>query len=156
MKPAPFEYLAADTLDQAVALLQDRGAEAKLLAGGQSLVPLMNLRLARPQSLIDLNPAKELAYVREQDGALTIGAMTRHHHVASSGLIREHAPLLAAAAANIGFPAIRHRGTIGGSCAHADPAAGAGRDLRRRELAGRPPAACGRVLRQPPDDCVGA
>jgi CO/xanthine dehydrogenase FAD-binding subunit len=123
LKPAPFEYLAADTLDQAVALLQDRGAEAKLLAGGQSLVPLMNLRLARPQSLIDLNPAKELAYVREQDGALTIGAMTRHHHVASSGLIREHAPLLAAAAANIGFPAIRHRGTIGGSCAHADPAA---------------------------------
>ncbi|MHB8499745.1 MAG: FAD binding domain-containing protein [Candidatus Acidiferrales bacterium] len=123
MKPAPFEYFRAGGLQEAVALLHDRGSEAKLLAGGQSLVPLMNLRLARPDSLIDLNPAKDLAYVREQNGAIAIGAMTRHHQVATSDLVRDRSPMLAAAAANIGFPAIRHRGTIGGSCAHADPAA---------------------------------
>ncbi len=122
MKPARFEYFAPTSLPEAVALLQAHGDDAKLLAGGQSLVPLMNLRLAQPSVVIDLNRVSDLAYVRaEEDGRIAIGAMTRHHEVATSPLVREHCPLLADAAARIGFPAIRHRGTLGGSLSHADP-----------------------------------
>jgi len=122
MKPAKFDYYAPTTLPEAVRLLAEHGDEAKLLAGGQSLVPLMNLRLAQPGVLIDLNRVDGLSYVRAMDdGRLAIGAMTRHHEVATSPLVRERCPLLADAAARIGFPAIRHRGTLGGSLSHADP-----------------------------------
>ncbi len=122
MKPARFDYYAPTSLHEAVDLLQRHGDEAKLLAGGQSLVPMMNLRLAQPSVLVDLNRVADLAYVRDlgEDG-IAIGAMTRHHVVATSSLVRDRCPLLADAAARIGYPAIRHRGTLGGSLAHADP-----------------------------------
>lgn len=123
MKPPPFEYFAPTSVDECVALLAERGEDAKLLAGGQSLVPLMNLRLAAPEVLIDLNGVEELARIERDNGHLVIGAMTRHRDVASSDLVRSLRPLLADAAALIGYPAIRNRGTIGGSLCHADPAA---------------------------------
>lgn len=123
MKPSPFAYLAPRTLDECVALLAEHGDAAKLLAGGQSLVPLMNLRLAAPEVVIDLNRIDELAYVREHDGGVAIGAMTRHRDVATSALVRERCPLLADAVALVGYPAIRNRGTLGGTLAHADPVA---------------------------------
>ncbi len=122
MKPARFDYFAPTSLPEVVALLRAHGEDAKLLAGGQSLVPLMNLRLAQPAVVIDLNRVAGMAYVRaDEDGRIAIGAMTRHDEVASSPLIRERCPLLADAAVRIGFPAIRHRGTLGGSLSHADP-----------------------------------
>ncbi len=122
MKPARFDYYAPTSLPEAVGLLQAHGDDAKLLAGGQSLVPLMNLRLAQPSVIIDLNGVEGLSYVRALgDGQVAIGAMTRHHDVATAPLVRERCPLLADAAGRIGFPAIRHRGTLGGSLSHADP-----------------------------------
>jgi len=123
MKPAPFEYLAPRTVPEAVSLLARHGEEAKLLAGGQSLVPLMNMRLARPRRVIDLNRTQGLAYIREVDGALRIGGMTRQATLERSPLIGGRCPLLPEALALVGHPAIRSRGTIGGSLAHADPAA---------------------------------
>lgn len=122
MKPAPFVYRRPTTLDEAVALLRAEG-DAKLIAGGQSLVPLMNFRLARPSLLVDLNAVPGLAYVREEDGALAIGAMTRQADIEASPLARARQPLLVAAVRNVGHAAIRNRGTVGGSIAHADPAA---------------------------------
>jgi carbon-monoxide dehydrogenase medium subunit len=122
MKPAPFEYYRASTLDDAVALLTKHGSDAKALAGGQSLLPLMKLRLARPAALVDLNRLRELAYVRREDGVLAFGALARLSEL-QSPTVRSLAPMLAAAARHIGHPAIRHRGTICGSLAHADPAA---------------------------------
>ena len=122
MKPAEFAYFAPRTLEEAIFLLDEHGYEAKLLAGGQSLVPLMNLRLARPAVLVDLNRVDELAFVKSDDDHLTIGAMTRHHTVATSPRIMSGAPLLSHAAGHIGYRAIRYRGTMGGSLAHADPA----------------------------------
>jgi carbon-monoxide dehydrogenase medium subunit len=122
VKPSPFDYFAPTTVEECVALLAEHGEDAKLLAGGQSLVPLMNLRLAAPEVLIDLNGVAELDYVRDDDGTLALGAMTRHRDVASSGSVRAAAPMLAHAAAMIGYPAIRNRGTIGGSLVHGDPA----------------------------------
>jgi carbon-monoxide dehydrogenase medium subunit len=98
-------------------------ADAKVLAGGQSLIPLLKLRLASPQVLVDIGGLADLAYVRHQGGHLAIGSLTRHHDLAVSPVVLEHAPLLAHVAARIGDPQIRHRGTIGGSLAHADPAA---------------------------------
>lgn len=121
MKPARFDYYAPRSLPEAVELLERHGEEAKLLAGGQSLVPMMNLRLAQPSVLIDLNRVEGLAYIRPGDEQVAIGAMTRHHEVAGSDLLRQHCGLLATAAGQIGYPAIRHRGTLGGSLAHADP-----------------------------------
>jgi aerobic carbon-monoxide dehydrogenase medium subunit len=123
MKPAPFEYVDARTLDAAVALLARHGDEARLLAGGQSLVPLMNMRLARPRVVIDLNRVASLAYIRETDGGLAIGAMTRQAAVEHSRPAADRWPLLVEALALAGHPAIRNRGTLGGSLAHADPAA---------------------------------
>jgi carbon-monoxide dehydrogenase medium subunit len=123
MKPAPFDYVAASDLDEAVALLAEYGDDAKALAGGQSLVPMMNFRLARPSVLVDLNRMEALSYIREDEDGLRIGALTRHHAVATSDLVRRRCPLLAHAAGHIGYPAIRRRGTIGGSLAHADPVA---------------------------------
>src|SRR5438309_9127202 len=123
MKPAPFEYHVPASLDEALALLADLGDEAKPLAGGQSLVPLMNFRLARPAHLVDLNRLDQLAYVQHEGGVLRIGAMTRQREIERSTLVDERWPLLAAAVRNIGHVHIRNRGTIGGSLAHADPAA---------------------------------
>jgi carbon-monoxide dehydrogenase medium subunit len=123
VKPAPFEYSRARTLDEALGWLAG-DAEAKVLAGGQSLVPMMNLRLARPSRVVDINPLAELAGITTTpDGGLRIGALTRHTELLTSPLVRERAPLLAAAAGHVGHRAIRNRGTVGGSLAHADPAA---------------------------------
>jgi aerobic carbon-monoxide dehydrogenase medium subunit len=124
MKPPPFEYYAPTTLDEALALLAGYGDEAKALAGGQSLVPTMNFRLAQPAVLVDLNPISDLAYVRSgQNGSLSIGAMSRQRQVERDTLVAERAPLLHAAMPYIAHPQIRNRGTVGGSLAHADPAA---------------------------------
>src|SRR3989441_5465155 len=113
MKPAPFEYLAPRTVPEAVSLLARHGEEAKLLAGGQSLVPLMNMRLARPRRAIDLNRTQGLAYIREVKGALRIGGMTRQATLQRSPAIRGRCPLLPEALALVGHPPIRSRRAIG-------------------------------------------
>ncbi|MBE7474487.1 MAG: xanthine dehydrogenase family protein subunit M [Anaerolineae bacterium] len=124
MKPPPFEYFAPTTTAEALALLSQYGYEAKPLAGGQSLIPTMNFRLAQPGVLIDLNPIAELAYIhRGDEGGLRIGAMTRQRQVERDPLVAEHAPLLRETMPYIAHPQIRNRGTFGGSLAHADPAA---------------------------------
>jgi carbon-monoxide dehydrogenase medium subunit len=121
--PAPFDYARAESADHALELLAEHGDDAKLLAGGHSLLPMMKLRLAVPAVLIDIGPLDELAGIAIDGDDLVIGATTRHADVAGSGLVRSEAPLLAYSAAQVGDPQIRHRGTIGGSLAHADPAA---------------------------------
>ena len=123
MKPAPFQYVRPASVAEAVSELAAAGGEAKPLAGGQSLVPLMNLRLARPAVLVDLNPLAELGRLEVDGDHLVIGATVRHRRLAGDALVARHAPLLAEAARWIGHGAIRARGTIGGSLAHADPAA---------------------------------
>jgi carbon-monoxide dehydrogenase medium subunit len=122
MKPPRFDYLLPRTLDEALELLAHHGEEAKVLAGGQSLVPLLNFRLVRPAYLVDLNDIPGLDGIRVDDGRLAIGAMTRQRAVETSAVVRERAPLLAEAMPQIGHVQIRNRGTIGGSLAHADPA----------------------------------
>ncbi len=122
MIPASFEYEAPSTLQEALALLASR-EDAKLLAGGHSLLPSMKLRLSAPGLLVDLSRIAGLSYIREGDGHVRIGGMTTHAEVASSGLLRLHSPLLAQTAAHIGDVQVRNRGTLGGSLAHADPAA---------------------------------
>jgi aerobic carbon-monoxide dehydrogenase medium subunit len=121
--PAPFEYAAADSAEHALELLAKFGDDAKLLAGGHSLLPMMKLRLAVPSVLIDIGALDDLASIATDGDDLVIGATTRHADVAGSELVRAQAPLLAWSAAQVGDPQIRHRGTIGGSLAHADPAA---------------------------------
>lgn len=124
MKPAPFEYYAPTSLEAALAALAEHGADASLLAGGQSLVPVMNFRLAQPAALIDLNGLPELDYVRRDgDGRIHIGSMTRQRTLERHPLITQYAPLLHEAMPTIAHPQIRNRGTIGGSLVHADPAA---------------------------------
>jgi carbon-monoxide dehydrogenase medium subunit len=123
MIPAQFDYVAAESPAHALALLAELGEDAKLLAGGHSLLPMMKLRLAQPEVLIDIGGLDELAGVSLDGDDLVIGATTRHADLAASDLVRAEAPLLAYAAAQVGDPQIRHRGTIGGSLAHADPAA---------------------------------
>ena len=123
MIPSPFDYVAARSAGHAIELLADHGEDAKLLAGGHSLLPMMKLRLAAPSVLIDIGELAELAGISPDDGELVIGATTRHADLAASRLVRAGAPLLAHAAGQVGDPQIRHRGTIGGSLAHADPAA---------------------------------
>jgi len=123
MKPPPFEYHAPTTIEEALAHLGRYGGEAKLLAGGQSLVPLLNFRLSRPAALIDLNRIPALAYVREVDGAVRFGAMTRQRAIESSPVVADRVPLLTEATSLVGHLPIRTRGTIGGSLAHADPSA---------------------------------
>ncbi len=122
MKPAPFKYAACETVEEAVSLLAEHGDEAKILAGGQSLVPLMNLRLAAPWVLVDLNRVTALQGV-SANGAIQIGAMTRQADVERSGEVARGAPVIVEALRHVAFPAVRSRGTIGGSIAHADPAA---------------------------------
>src|SRR5215831_20151420 len=122
MKPPRFEYFAPRALGAALDLLAERGDRAKILAGGQSLIPLLNFRLAHPEALIDINALGDLAYVRAHDGGLAIGALTRQHTMERSEMVRARAPILAEACHLIGHLPIRHRGTIGGNLAHADPA----------------------------------
>lgn len=124
MKPAPFQYFAPNSLSEALRLLAEHGHDAKPLAGGQSLVPTMNFRLAQPGILVDINNIPELSYVRlGPDGSLRIGALTRHSTVEHDPLVMQHAPLLHETMPHIAHRQIRNRGTIGGSLAHADPAA---------------------------------
>jgi CO/xanthine dehydrogenase FAD-binding subunit len=123
MKPPRFDYLAPRSLDEALAILAEHRDEAKVLAGGQSLVPLLNFRLVRPAYLVDLNEIPGLDGIRLTNGHLAIGAMTRQRAVETSALVRERCPLMAEAIPQIGHVQIRNRGTIGGSLAHADPAA---------------------------------
>ena len=123
MKPARFHYYSPETLEELISILGRLGGEAKILAGGQSLVPLMNFRLARPEHLVDINRVSSLDYIRQQDRALVIGALTRQRTVEMSDMVKTGNPLLVEASHHIGHPAIRHRGTVGGSLAHADPAA---------------------------------
>ena len=123
MKPAPFEYLAPTHLDDVLSALNEHGFDAKLLAGGQSLVPVMNFRLAQPGVLIDLNNVPELAYIRKNnDGSLSFGSMVRQNRLERDPLVQEHLPLLHETMPYIAHPQIRNRGTFGGSLAHADPA----------------------------------
>jgi CO/xanthine dehydrogenase FAD-binding subunit len=123
LKPPPFAYDDPRTLDDALALLADRGDEAKVLAGGQSLVPLLNFRLARPDRIVDVNGVTELDYLRIDGGTLRIGALTRQAELERSADVAASVPLLTEAVRQIGHVQIRNRGTIGGSVAHADPAA---------------------------------
>jgi CO/xanthine dehydrogenase FAD-binding subunit len=123
MKPAPFEYVRPASRADALEVLSQHGDDAKVLAGGQSLVPLMNFRLSRPRVIVDVNGLADLAYLRPLDGGLAIGALTRQRTVEKSDAARERAPLLWEATPWIGHLPIRTRGTVGGSLVHADPAA---------------------------------
>jgi aerobic carbon-monoxide dehydrogenase medium subunit len=123
--PAPFAYARPSSLEEAIGLLAEHGGDAKALAGGQSLIPLLKLRLAAPELLVDLGGlagTDGLAGVRDQGGHLAIGALTRHADLATDPVAAEHAPLLGFAAGHVGDPQVRHHGTLGGSLAHADPA----------------------------------
>jgi carbon-monoxide dehydrogenase medium subunit len=122
MIPGSFDYVRPSTLDEAVSALREAGDDAKVIAGGQSLLPLLRLRLAFPDVLVDVGSVAELRGVRDEGSSLLVGAMTTHYDVLRDPLIREHAPLVAQATATVADPAVRHRGTFGGSLAHADPA----------------------------------
>lgn len=122
MIPAPFEYVRARSAEEAVSLLVEHGDEAKLLAGGHSLLPLMKLRLATPAVLVDVGRVRELSYVEDRGDHVAVGALTRHRDLETSALLLQEVPLLSAAAATVGDPQVRHRGTLGGSLAHGDPA----------------------------------
>jgi CO/xanthine dehydrogenase FAD-binding subunit len=123
VKPPPFEYRLADSVETAVAALAEAGGEAKVLAGGQSLVPMLNFRLLRPAILVDINRVPGLSYIRDDIDAIRVGALTRHYQLETSPVIADHLPVLRAAMAHVAHLAIRNRGTIGGSLTHADPAA---------------------------------
>ncbi|MBS1265790.1 MAG: Carbon monoxide dehydrogenase medium chain [Acidimicrobiaceae bacterium] len=122
MIPVAFDYERAESLDHALALLAEHGDEAKVLAGGHSLLPLMKYRLAAPSMVIDIGRLSDLSYVRHDGDHIAIGALTRHRDVETSDLVTVEAGLLAAATAKVGDPQVRHRGTLGGSLAHGDPA----------------------------------
>ena len=121
MYPAPFDYVATDSLDEALAVLAERGDEAKVLAGGQSLIPLLKLRFASPEVLVDINRIAGLDTLAEDGGALRIGALVRHKTCERSQLLRDRYPVLSQAAAQISDPIVRNLGTVCGSVAHADP-----------------------------------
>jgi carbon-monoxide dehydrogenase medium subunit len=120
--PAAFEYRRASSVDDALNILAASGEDAKLLAGGHSLLPLMKLRLAAPSVLVDIGRLEDLSYVRDEDDQVTVGALTRHRDLEINDVLRTHVPLLSHVAAQVGDPQVRHRGTIGGSLAHGDPA----------------------------------
>jgi carbon-monoxide dehydrogenase medium subunit len=122
MIPAAFEYARAATVQEASELLRQHGDEAKVLAGGHSLIPLMRLRFSRPSALIDINPVQELSYVVVEDGKLRVGALSRHVELHTSDLVRQNLPLLAEVASEVGDNQVRNMGTIGGVMAHADSA----------------------------------
>jgi aerobic carbon-monoxide dehydrogenase medium subunit len=121
--PAPFTYKRAWSVDEALDLAAQDGDDAKFLAGGHSLLPLMKLRLAVPTVLIDIGRLREFSFVRDEGSHIAVGALTSHHDLARDDLLRRELPLLAQVASQVGDPQVRHRGTIGGSLAHADPAA---------------------------------
>jgi len=124
MKPAPFDYFAPTTIDEALGYLAEYGYDAKVLAGGQSLVPMMNFRLAQPSILVDINNIKELSYIRgDERGGLSIGALARHNQVETNSIVADRAALISEAMPHIATVQVRSRGTFGGSIAHADPAA---------------------------------
>jgi aerobic carbon-monoxide dehydrogenase medium subunit len=122
MIPAPFDYVRPTSVDEAISALGSAGEDAKVLAGGQSLIPVLRLRLAYPSVLIDVGRIAELQGVRDDGNAIVIGAMTTHHDVMTDPLVRHHAPLVAQATETVADPQVRHRGTFGGALAHADPA----------------------------------
>jgi carbon-monoxide dehydrogenase medium subunit len=122
MIPASFEYVRVDSTEAAVAALGEYGDEAKLIAGGHSLLPLMKLRLATPAVLVDVGRLSELSYIREDGDRVAVGALTRHRDLETSSVLGEHLPRLREAAHHVGDPQVRHRGTLGGSLAHGDPA----------------------------------
>lgn len=122
MIPAPFEYERAQSVDHALSLLAEHGDEAKVIAGGHSLLPLMKLRLATPAVLVDVGRLTDLSYIRDDGDRVAVGALTRHRALETSEVLREHVPVLARTAAHVGDPQVRHRGTLGGSLAHGDPA----------------------------------
>ena len=122
MIPAAFDYVRAGSAEEAISLVGQHGEDAKFLAGGHSLLPLMKLRLAQPSVLIDIGRVSDLSYIRDAGDHVAIGALTRHMDVENSDLLKQHVPLLAHATSHVGDPQVRHRGTIGGSIAHADPA----------------------------------
>lgn len=121
MIPAAFDYIAVRTVPEAIGELKKHGGEAKVLAGGHSLIPLMKLRLSTPSFLVDIGRIKDLNGIRQDDGHLVFGALTTHHDIEFSDLVRTRLPMLAEAAGKIGDPQVRNRGTIGGAAAHADP-----------------------------------
>jgi len=121
MIPASFDYVLPRTLPEAIAELVKHGPEAKVLAGGHSLIPLMKLRLSTPSFLVDIGRLGNLNYIREEDGHIAIGALTSHHDIEFSELLKNKLPLLTSAASQIGDPQVRNRGTIGGAASHADP-----------------------------------
>ena len=123
MKPPEFEYVLADSVDAAVAALAAADGDAKVLAGGQSLVPMLNFRLLRPAILVDINRIPGLAFIEEGEAEIRVGALTRHHQLETSPVIAKHFPVLSDAMTHVAHLAIRNRGTIGGSLSHADPAA---------------------------------
>jgi CO/xanthine dehydrogenase FAD-binding subunit len=123
MKPTAFDYVVAESIDAAVAALAAADGEAKILAGGQSLVPMLNFRLLRPSLLVDINRVPDLAFIEEEADAIVVGALTRHHRLETSPVIARHLPVLTEAMRHVAHLAIRNRGTIGGSLSHADPAA---------------------------------
>jgi aerobic carbon-monoxide dehydrogenase medium subunit len=120
--PAAFDYVRAGSTQEAISLIAEHGDDAKFIAGGHSLLPLMKLRLAQPSVLVDIGRLSELSYIRDAGDHIAIGALTRHMDVENSAVLAEHVPLLAHAASHVGDPQVRHRGTIGGSIAHSDPA----------------------------------
>jgi aerobic carbon-monoxide dehydrogenase medium subunit len=122
MIPAAFDYVRAGTAEEAIALIGEHGDEAKFLAGGHSLLPLMKLRLAQPTVLVDIGRINDLSYIRDAGDHIAIGALTRHMDLETSDLLKAEVPLLAHAAHHVGDPQVRHRGTLGGTIAHADPA----------------------------------
>jgi CO/xanthine dehydrogenase FAD-binding subunit len=123
MKPAPFDYVRPESVEETVALLASHAGDAKILAGGQSLAPLLNFRVVRPGMLVDINRLADLDFVGDNQGCLRIGALTRHHTLEMSPLVGARFPVLGEAMAHVAHLAVRNRGTIGGSLAHADPAA---------------------------------
>jgi carbon-monoxide dehydrogenase medium subunit len=122
MIPAQFDYVRAGSVDEAVAALAEHGDDAKVLAGGQSLIPLLRLRLSYPEVIVDVGRVDEMRGVRDDGGAIVIGAMTTHYDVLHDPLVREHAGLIVDATTTVADPAVRHRGTFGGALSHADPA----------------------------------
>jgi CO/xanthine dehydrogenase FAD-binding subunit len=123
MKPAAFDYVVAESVDAAVAALAATDGDAKILAGGQSLVPMLNFRLLRPSILVDINRIPDLAFIEERADAIAVGALTRHYRLETSPVIARHFPVVAEAMRHVAHLAIRNRGTLGGSLSHADPAA---------------------------------
>lgn len=122
MIPAAFDYVRASSAEEAIALISEHGDDAKFLAGGHSLLPLMKLRLAQPSVLVDIGRVTDLSYIRDAGDHIAIGALTRHMDIETSDLLKAEVPLLAHAAHHVGDPQVRHRGTLGGTIAHADPA----------------------------------